>query len=72
MHSPQLPVAVLAGATYGSGRGQDSLEVLFAGDANGMVQGVIQVNFRLPAYGALRLEVGGAVSQPFNIYVRQP
>jgi len=70
--TPQLPVAVLAGATYGSGLGLDSLEVLFAGDANGMVQGVIQVNFRLPANGDLRLQVGGAVSEPFNIYMRQP
>ncbi len=70
--TPQLPVAVLTGANVGPGHGQDSLEVLFAGDANGMVQGVIQVNFRLPANGDLRLQVGGAVSELFNIYLRQP
>lgn len=68
--TPQLPVAVITGASYGSGRGQDSVEVLYAGDANDMVQGVIQVNFRLPTQGAFQLQVGAALSEPFQIYVQ--
>jgi uncharacterized protein (TIGR03437 family) len=73
--TPQLPVSVLG--TDGSGRVQDSLEVLYGGDANDMVQGVMQVNFRLPAANATRLQlgvaklqVGGSVSEPFQIYVK--
>ncbi|HJT89811.1 MAG TPA: SBBP repeat-containing protein [Bryobacteraceae bacterium] len=75
--TPQLPVSVLAPAPYGSGRAQDGLEVLYGGDANGMVQGVMQVNFRLPASNAAvlqlrgaRLQVGGSASEPFQIYVK--
>ena len=65
-----LPVAVLANSL--------SLEVMYGGSAPGMVAGTIQVNFRLPeqiAPGVTSLpcvlQVGGGLSQPFGIYVKQ-
>jgi len=81
LSAPSLPVSVLAGnlnSGYYYG-GYDSLEVLYAGDAPGMVSGVIQVNFRLSAIGpypgegqiSYSLQVGAAVSSPFEIYVKQ-
>jgi uncharacterized protein (TIGR03437 family) len=76
--TPLLPVAIL-GAEDIHGGNQDSLEVLYGGDANDMVQGVLQVNFRVPAprgfvlqLTAETLQVGGSESDPFNIYVQQP
>ncbi len=75
--SPQLPVAILASPNEADSTLQ-SLEVLYAGDAPGMVAGVLQVNFRLPERfqpGTTQLpcalEVGGAISEHFGIYVRQ-
>ena len=74
--TPQLPVSVL-NASYVDVIGLDSLEVLYAGSAPGMVAGVIQVNFRLPenlrniGQLACQLQVGGAMSSRFSIYVRQ-
>ena len=67
--TPQLPVSVLD-ATDSERGNQDSLEVLYAGDANGMVQGVTQVNFRLPKRDGFQLQVGPARSEPFHIYMR--
>ena len=71
--SPQpsaLPISVLFA--------NDSLEVLYAGDAPGLAVGVTQVNFRLPAPPqnggsqlGFQLQVGGAESAGFGIYVRQ-
>ena len=70
LYLPLVPVAVLANSL--------SLEVLYAGDAPGMVAGTIQVNFRLPEQippgpGSVTcaLQVGTAVSQYFGIYVKQ-
>ncbi len=68
--APAVPVAVLANSL--------SLEVMYAGDAPGMVAWTIQANFRLPEQippgpGSVTcaLQVGGAVSQYFGIYVKQ-
>jgi uncharacterized protein (TIGR03437 family) len=66
-----LPVSVIAGDLSNAGR---SLEVLYAGDAPGLVAGVIQVNFRLPettstSGTSLKLQVGEAVSPPFSVYI---
>lgn len=65
------PVSVLAGGL--------SLNTVYAGDAPGLPIGVIQINFQLR--GApngtglatpirLNLEVGPAISEPFNVYER--
>lgn len=72
----QGPISVL-----GSGTGK-SLEVLYAGDAPGLVAGVTQVNFRLPAvvdsFGSIfafqmvQLQCGDAVSPPVTIAVSSP
>ena len=66
---PRLPVSVL-------NQNNESLEVVYAGDAPGLVAGVMQINFRLPAvlppnlfiYSA-QLEVGSAVPAGFAIAV---
>jgi uncharacterized protein (TIGR03437 family) len=68
-----LPVSVLLGADGGA----TSLEVLYAGNAPGMVTAAIQVNFRLPPISTLpgenqyffSLQVGGAASASFGIFV---
>jgi uncharacterized protein (TIGR03437 family) len=63
-----LPVAVLAA-------GRTSLEVLYAGDAPGLVAGAMQINFHLPeklTFGdtfAVQLEVGGAISGAVSVAV---
>jgi uncharacterized protein (TIGR03437 family) len=63
-----LPVSILAA-------GRTSLEVLYAGDAPGLVAGVMQINFRLPeklSFGdtfAVQLEVGGAISGSASVAV---
>jgi hypothetical protein len=55
--------------------GSDSLEVLYAGDAPGMVEGVLQVNFRLPPQAPsvtnlnFWLQIGGASSNYFTVYL---
>jgi uncharacterized protein (TIGR03437 family) len=86
--NPTLPVSAFLG---GSGfafsavigqlpAGPVSLEVLYAGDAQGMVAGITQVNFRLPAESSLvspgnlvlSLQVGDAQSPGFIIYTTGP
>jgi uncharacterized protein (TIGR03437 family) len=71
LHAPVLPVSILTNE-LNSFVGLDSLEVLSAGDAPQLVQGVIQVNFRLLPTGGNRstyqLQVGPAISEPFVIY----
>jgi uncharacterized protein (TIGR03437 family) len=63
-----LPVSVLAA-------GRTSLEVLYAGDAPGLVAGVMQINFRLPDTlpvvntFPVQLEVAGAISRTVSIAV---
>lgn len=68
LHTPVLPVSIVSDS--------NRLEVLYAGDAPGMVAGVLQVNFRLPAqtllgahYVACQLQVGSAAGY-FVIYVQ--
>ncbi len=70
LSAPALPVAVLVNSL--------SLEVLYGGSAPGMVAGTIQINFRLPAqippgiaWLPCTLQVGGALSRYFGIYVKQ-
>lgn len=62
---PNLPVSVMA--LYS----QQSLEVLYAGQAPGLVAGVMQINFRLPVPGdePFVLKVGGFSSDAFSISV---
>jgi uncharacterized protein (TIGR03437 family) len=74
--SPLLPVSVVS-PQYTEASGTDSLEVLYAGNATGIVTGVIQVNFQLPpdvsSYdGQLpcQLQVGAAISSRFSVYVQ--
>jgi uncharacterized protein (TIGR03437 family) len=75
LSSPALPVSILFG--------DDSLEVVYAGDAPGEVFGLLQVNFRVPLplpYGVgapnaepgllpVSLQVGTAISVARWIYV---
>ena len=70
---PPLPVSVLLNdQSY-----YQSLEVQYAGDAPGMVAGVIQINFRLPSDLKLPLDtepilqIGDAASS-FIVWVKQP
>jgi uncharacterized protein (TIGR03437 family) len=50
--------------------------VLYAGDAAGMVEGVLQVNFRLPLQAAsltnlsFWLQIGDATSNGFTLYLK--
>jgi uncharacterized protein (TIGR03437 family) len=65
-----LPVSVLyIGPTVG-----ESLQVLYAGNAPGLVAGAVQVNFQLPANISgtvdLALQVGDAVSQSFSLFIK--
>ncbi len=81
---PALPVSVLmsVSSTVVFGLG-DSLEVLYAGDSPGMVTGMIQINFRIPAkpyYDAATfvdgpqvvcaIQVGESLSDVFGVYVQ--
>jgi uncharacterized protein (TIGR03437 family) len=78
LYAPLLPVSVL-NSSYVSTSGGYSLDVLYAGNAPGLVTGAIQVNFQLPqnlsAYGncggqiTCQLQVGAAVSSRFTIFV---
>ncbi len=75
LYAPSLPVSVL-NSSFVSSDGAYSLEVLYAGNAPGLVTGDIQVNFQLPqslsAYGGqitCQLQVGAAVSSRFAIFV---
>jgi uncharacterized protein (TIGR03437 family) len=69
LHASLLPVSILDGL--------ESLEVLYAGSAPGLVTGVVQINFRLPSQSSLpavgqvpfQLQIGGAVSSRFSLYV---
>ncbi len=74
---PALPVSVLNESYENGGQGIDSLAVLYAGDAPGMVTGVLQVNFQLPTENFLKvgqltcqLQIGTAVSSRFSVYVQ--
>jgi uncharacterized protein (TIGR03437 family) len=74
--APLLPVSVL-NSSHIDVDGVYSLEVLYAGNASGLVVGAIQVNFQLPQnlkdYGGqltFQLQVGAAVSSRFSIYVQ--
>ena len=74
LDSPVLPVSVL-NASHVNQNGENgvpSLEVLYAGNAPGMVTGTLQVNFRLPEnlfyQLTLQLQIGAAVSSRFSIY----
>jgi uncharacterized protein (TIGR03437 family) len=74
---PALPVSVLNESDENGGQGIDSLAVLYAGDAPGMVTGVLQVNFQLPTENFLKvgqltcqLQIGIAVSGRFSVYVQ--
>jgi uncharacterized protein (TIGR03437 family) len=82
--SPPYPVAMysfplLIGVRVGTlPPGPLSLEVLYAGDAAGLVAGATQINFRLPEqvnFGLLNdtgfaLQVGGAFSGSFALYLK--
>lgn len=76
LFTPSLPVAVLDASNVNI-QGVYSLEVLYAGNAVGLVTGAIQVNFRVPEnltnIGQLtcQLQIGAAVSSRFSIYVQQ-
>ncbi len=81
--SPTLPVVAFSAPAFvlylGTPPGPLSLEVVYAGDAAGMVAGVTQVNFRLPMqaeYGldnvAFWLQIGGASSEPFTLFLQSP
>jgi uncharacterized protein (TIGR03437 family) len=63
-----LPVSVLAHTAL---PGLDSAQVLYAGAAPNDVQGVIQIDFALPANPSpqFQLQVGSALSDPFYIWV---
>lgn len=63
-----LPVSVLAHIAL---PGLDSTQVLYAGAAPNAVQGVIQIDFALPANPTLQfqLQIGSALSDPFYIWV---
>jgi uncharacterized protein (TIGR03437 family) len=69
LYAPLLPVSILDGL--------DSLEVLYAGSAPGLVTGVVQINFRLPSQSSVpagtpvpfQLQIGGAVSSRFSLHV---
>lgn len=78
LQAPILPVSVLSNANAISTTGLDSLEVLYAGDAPGLVAGVLQVNFRLPEHirpgsnqMGFTLQIGSALGATFQIYVAQ-
>jgi uncharacterized protein (TIGR03437 family) len=79
------PVSVIGSNTANPGT---SLEVQYAGDAPGLVVGVVQINIQLPKFlgsivsqglppdaplqAALQLQIGDALSPPFSIYLRCP
>jgi uncharacterized protein (TIGR03437 family) len=76
LFAPSLPVSVL-NSSYVSASGAYSLEVLYAGNAPGLVTGAIQVNFQMPQNLSgsgtyqitCQLQVGAAVSSRFAIFV---
>src|ERR1039457_7445058 len=62
---PVLPVAVLLNTR--------SLEVLYAGNAPGLVINLLQINLRLPQQGAggeFQLMIGSFFSDPFSLAVQ--
>jgi uncharacterized protein (TIGR03437 family) len=68
-----LPISVLAiQQTSAEQFISYSMEVLFAGQAPGLIKGLAQINFRLPAgdeTGEFQLQAGTALSDPFTIFV---
>jgi uncharacterized protein (TIGR03437 family) len=68
-----LPISVLAiQQTSAEQFISYSMEVLFAGQAPGLIKGLAQINFRLPAGGEtseFQLQAGTALSDPFTIFV---
>jgi len=79
----QTPISTYGAAVllqYGPVTGS-SLEVLYSGDAPGLVRGIAQINFRLPQQYvpildpyprlAFTLQFGNASSVPFSIYVKR-
>ncbi len=76
LYTPLLPVSVLDASELNV-LGVYSLEVLYAGNAMGLVTGAIQVNFRLPEnllnVGQLtcQLQIGNGVSSLFSVFVTQ-
>jgi uncharacterized protein (TIGR03437 family) len=76
LYAPLLPVSVLNSGEL-NGQAGSTLEVLYAGNAPGIVTGVLQVNFRLPPIESqllnlvtCQLQVGAAVSSRFAIYMK--
>jgi uncharacterized protein (TIGR03437 family) len=87
--NPAAPESVVSIWVSGSGNGAfpvavsasqqtlfASLEVLYAGQAPGLVMGVDQINFWLPSSGAnmsmlgLELQIGNAASDGFFVYMK--
>lgn len=68
-----LPISVLAiQRTSAEQFISYSMEVLYAGQAPGLIKGLAQINFRLPAgdeTGEFQLQAGTALSDPFTIFV---
>jgi uncharacterized protein (TIGR03437 family) len=68
-----LPISVLAiQQTSAEQFISYSMEVLFDGQAPGLIKGLAQINFRLPAGGEtsrFQLQAGTALSDPFTIFV---
>lgn len=68
-----LPISVLAiQRTSAEQYIAYSTEVLFAGQAPGLIKGLAQINFRLPAGGEtseFELQAGTSTSTPFTIFV---
>jgi uncharacterized protein (TIGR03437 family) len=75
LDSPVLPVSVL-NASYAGASGLDSLAVLYAGSAPGLVTGALQINFQLPTnlfdvyQLTCQLQIGATVSSRFSVYVQ--
>jgi len=73
---PALPVTVLDVQRIGAEKRLFySLEVLYAAQAPGMVNGVMQINFRLPESSSApidgyQLQIGDSTSSYFSLYVK--
>jgi len=73
---PALPVTVLDVQRIGAEKRLFySLEVLYAAQAPGMVNGVMQINFRLPEsssapFDGYQLQIGDSTSSYFSLYVK--
>jgi uncharacterized protein (TIGR03437 family) len=76
LNDSPFPMSVLSSASSQAG-GQQSLEVLYGGDAPLLPSGVSQVNFRTPPAGfggagtlEFQIQAGTAVSEVFYVYVK--